>query len=305
MVNLTLLNNHKSSNIQWKGKSFGQITTLIQKNDPIKVRYIDTNGNYDSVQNINKELFFKAPPLKIHRRETNTAVKKTSSEKRSTSIDLLNRPGGALVVFDEEECDCAGNKQTLDINLINNRGETGECCNDNKKTLHAFNTEQIARNRARGASVVRKPPNPKVTTAPYSMSSQEYLANRGKTFKQNQYHFFKSGNPTAKPGAPGSKDNKYAVNNNGNVYCPDNPNYYKETQFKPSNYKFGQQGGVSSSARTSRLNYNTITTNGDLYTKAYGSEVGNALSYGASSDAYTIKQKIGFPAHCDTKCVTK
>ena len=304
MVNLTLLNNHKSSNIQWKGKSFGQITTLIQKNDPIKVRYIDTNGNYDSVQNINKELFFKAPPLKIHRRETNTAVKKTSSEKRSTSIDLLNRPGGALVVFDEEECDCAGNKQTLDINLINNRGETGECCNDNKKTLHAFNNEQIARNRARGASVVRKPPS-SATSAPYSMSSQEYLANRGKTFKQNQYHFFKSGNPTAKPGAPGSKDNKYAVNNNGNVYCPDNPNYYKETQFKPSNYKFGQQGGVSSSARTSRLNYNTITTNGDLYTKAYGSEVGNALSYGASSDAYTIKQKIGFPAHCDTKCVTK
>jgi hypothetical protein len=291
MVNFTLLNNHKSSNIQWKGKSFGQITTLIQKNNSI-------------VPDINKELLFKSPPLKIYRRETNTAVKKTSSEKRSTSIDLLNRPGGALVVFDEEECDCAGNKQTLDINLVNNRGETGECCNDNKKTLHAFNNEQIARNRARGASVVRKPPS-SATSAPYSMSSQEYLANRGKTFKQNQYHFFKSGNPTAKPGAPGSQDNKYAVNNNGNVYCPDNPNYYKETQFKPSNYKFGQQGGVSSSARTSRLNYNTITTNGDLYTKAYGSEVGNALSYGASSDAYTIKQKIGFPAPCDTKCVTK
>ena len=36
-----------------------------------------------------------------------------------------------------------------------------------------------------------------------------------------------------------------------------------------SNYKFSQDGGVSSSARTNRLNYNTITTNGGLYTTAY------------------------------------
>jgi len=291
MFNSTLLNNNRSAYVPWKGKSFGQITNTIQKNNNI-------------VSNKDKSLFFNSPPLKIYRRETNTALQKTNSIKTSTSIDVIDRPGSSLVVFDEENCECAGNKQTLDINLINNRGERNLCCNEDKIVKHAFNTEQIARNRARGSSVVRKPPST-ATTSPYSMSSQEYLANRGKTFKQNQYHFYKSGDPTAKPGAPGSQDNKYAANNNGNVYCPDNPNYYKETQFKPSNYKFGQQGGVSSSARTSRLNYNTITTNGDLYTKAYGSEVGNALSYGASSDAYTIKQKIGFPAPCDTKCVTK
>ena len=75
-------------------------------------------------------------------------------------------------------------------------------------------------------------------------------------------------------------------------------------EFKPSNYKFSQDGGVSSSARTNRLNYNTITTNGGLYTSAYGSQVGNALSYGKSSDAYTIKDKIGVPAPCDIACKT-
>jgi hypothetical protein len=115
----------------------------------------------------------------------------------------------------------------------------------------------------------------------------------------------KEGNPLVKPGAPGSENNKYALNNDGNVYCPKNPSFYVETQFKPTNYKYSQDGGVSSSARTSRLNYNTITTNGGLYTKAYGAEVGAALSYGASSDAYTIKDKIGVPAPCDTRCLIK
>ena len=290
MFNSTLLNNNRSAFVPWKGKSFGQITSTIQKNDNV-------------VNDKDKSLFFNSPPLKIYRRETTTATQKSNSTKQSTSIDLLNRPGSSLVVFDETECDCIGNKQTLDINLINNLGERGLCCNNDAANKDAFNTEQIARNRARGASVVRKTPST-VTTAPYAMTSQEYLTNRGKTFKQNQFHYIQSGNTLVKPGAPGSENNKYSVNNNGGVYCADT-NYYPETQFKPSNYKFAQQGGVSSSSRTSRLNYNTITTNGDLYTKAYGSEVGNALSYGASSDAYTIKNKIGFPAPCDTKCVTK
>lgn len=290
MFNSTLLNNNRSAYVPWKGKSFGQITSTIQKNDNVV-------GDKD------KSLFFQSPPLKIYRRETTTATQKSNSAKHSTSIDLLNRPGSSLVVFDETDCDCAGNKQTLDTTLINNLGERGLCCNNDADNKAAFNTDQIARNRARGASVVRKTPST-VTTAPYSMSSQEYLTNRGKTFKQNQFHYFQSGNSVVKPGAPGSENNKYSVNNNGSVYCADT-DYYPETQFKPSNYKFSQQGGVSSSARTSRLNYNTITTNGDLYTQSYGSEVGNALSYGASSDAYTIKQKIGFPAPCDTKCVTK
>tara|TARA_B100001287_G_scaffold276730_1_gene288980 strand:- start:7446 stop:8321 length:876 start_codon:yes stop_codon:yes gene_type:complete len=291
MFNSTLLNNNRSAYLPWKGKTFGQITNTIQKNDTI-------------VENKKNDLFFRSPPLKIYRRETTTSEKKTNSEKRSTSIDVLNRPGSSLVVFDEKDCECAGNKHTLDINLINNRGERNICCNNDIKTRDAFDKEKIARNRARGSSIVKKTPST-VTTAPYAMSSQEYLANRGKTFKQNQFHYFQDGNQFVKPGAPGSQNNKYSVNNNGNVFCTKNPDYYKETQFKPSNYKFAQQGGVSSSARTSRLNYDTITTNGGLYTKAYGSEVGNALSYGASSDAYTIKQKIGYPAPCDTKCVTK
>ena len=120
--------------------------------------------------------------------------------------------------------------------------------------------------------------------------------------QQNEFHYFKSGNALVKPGAPGSQENVYSINNDGNIYCPDNPSFFVQSQFKPNNYKFSQEGGVSSSARTSRLNYNTITTNGKTFTDAYGSQVGNALSYGVSSDAYTIKKKTQ-PVICNPKSI--
>ena len=280
--------NNRSSYISWKGKTFGQITSTIQK-----------NKNTSTMEN---SLLFLPPPIKLYRRELKTQSTNNNSKKISTSIDLLDRPGSSLVNF-LDICDCSGNKQTLDINLINNRGERGLCCVEDKETSKMFNPENIARRRTRSSGINKRPST--VTTAPYCTTSKEYLSTRGKLFNQNQYHYLKSGDPLIKPGAPGSENNTYSVNNDGNVYCPSNSNYYAPTQFKPNNYKFSQDGAVSSSSRTSRLNYNTITTNGDLYTKAYGSEVGNALSYGASSDAYTIKNKYGVQAPCDTNCIFK
>ncbi len=279
---------NKSSNISWKGKTFGQITTSIQK-----------NKNSDA--EMKQSLLFLPPPLKIYRREVNTAQVAVNSTKQSMSIDELNRPGGYLVSSHQVECDCSGNVGILDNLIPNNKTDTGECCNPTAM----LDPATVARRRMRSSGVIRKPPSSAVTTAPYCTTSQEYLNTRGKTFDQNQYHYFKSGNPLVKPGAPGSENNKYSANTDGSLYCPNNPNYFVESQFKPTNYKYSQDGGVSSSSRTSRLNYNTITHNGGLYTKAFGSEVGNALAYGASSDAYTIKQKNGFPTPCDTKCVTK
>lgn len=280
--------NNRSSYISWKGKTFGQITSTIQK-----------NKNTSTMEN---ELLFLPPPLKLYRREIKTQSSDSNSQKISTSIDVLDRPGSSLVNY-ADSCDCSGNKQTLDINLINNRGERGLCCIEDNETSKMFNPENVARRRTRSSGINKRPST--VTTAPYCTTSKEYLSTRGKLFNQNQYHYLKSGDPLVKPGAPGSEDNKYSVNNDGNVYCPNNPNYYAPTQFKPNNYNYSQEGAVSSSSRTARLNYNTITTNGNLYTRAYGSEVGNALAYGASSDAYTIKDKYGVQAPCDTKCVIK
>jgi hypothetical protein len=269
---------NNSSYISWKGQTLGQITTSIQK-----------NKNSEAV--MEKSLLFLPPPLKIHRREINTAPISANSMRISTSIDEINRPNGYLVVSQTNKCDCSGNVMVLEQNI------NGDCCNPNA----LLDPATVARRRMRSSGKISKPATSAASAAPYCTTSQEYLNSRGKTFGQNQFHYFKSGNAAAKPGAPGSENNKYSANSNS-LHCG---NSYVETQFKPTNYKFSQDGGVSSSSRTSRLNYNTITTNGGLFTTAFGPEVGNALSYGASSDAYTIKQKIGFPAPCDTKCVTK
>jgi hypothetical protein len=305
MFDSSKLYNNFSPYPSWKGQTFGQITSSIQRN---------SNATLSEQKNYSQPtvLAFLPPPLKIYRREAFTKPLKTESSKQSTSIELLERPGSSLVVFDNTKgwnvCDndCSGNKLTLDTNLINNRGERGLCCDTT--IAEQLNPASVARRRCRSAGMYKKkngvlqPPSSQ-TKAPYANTTKEYLSTRGKTFNQNQYHYLKSGNALARPGAPGSQNNKYSINDGGSFYC-DASGYYIQSEFKPSNYKFSQDGGVSSSARTNRLNYNTITTNGGLYTKAYGSQVGNALSYGKSSDAYTIKDKIGVPAPCDISCKT-
>ena len=307
MFDSSKLYNNFSPYPSWKGQTFGQITSSIQRN---------SNATLSEQKKYTQPtvLAFLPPPLKIYRREAFTKPLKTKSSKQSTSIELLERPGSSLVVFNNNtkdwnvcDSDCSGNKLTLDTNLINNRGERGLCCDTS--IAEQLNPASVARRRCRSAGMYKKkngvlqPPNPESTKAPYANTTKEYLTTRGKTFKQNQYHYLKEGNALAKPGAPGSQNNKYSINDGGSFYC-DASGYYIQSEFKPSNYKFSQDGGVSSSARTNRLNYNTITTNGGLYTKAYGSAVGNALSYGKSSDAYTIKDKIGVPAPCDIACKT-
>ena len=300
MFQSPILNTNLTPFLSWKGKTFGQITSSIQKNG---------NATLPEQNNYNQPtpLAFLPPPLKIYRREAFTKPLKTESSKISTSIELLEQPGSSLVVFNNRngwnvcDSDCNGNKMTLDINLINNRGERGLCCDTS--IADQINPASVARRRCRSAGMYKKTPPSTQTSAPYATTTNEYLSTRGKTFKQNQYHYLQSGDALAKPGAPNSQNNKYSINDGGSFYCND-PNYYIQSAFKPSNYKFSQDGGVSSSTRTNRLNYNTITTNGGLYTSAYGSQVGNALSYGKSSDAYTIKDKIGVPAPCDVTCVT-
>jgi hypothetical protein len=70
---------------------------------------------------------------------------------------------------------------------------------------------------------------------------------------------------------------------------------YSITYYKPSNMRFANQGGVSSSDMTQRVKYETISRNGLAYSNAFGSQVGNAMSYGVNDQVYTIKDKIGYP----------
>ena len=69
---------------------------------------------------------------------------------------------------------------------------------------------------------------------------------------------------------------------------------YVTLYYKPNNQAFGTQGAVDSSAYIHRAKYNAVTNYSKTLKTAYGDAVANALAYGVSEQAYTIKDKIGF-----------
>ena len=257
-------------------------TSSIQKNNPA----------------ISQNNIFLTPPLKIYRKEIASANIENCNPRISTSIDEMNSPGGYLVNPIPSN---AGILNTLDINLTTNQTERPGSCSSFTTNGVCLDPGANALNRVRSAGMVRKIINYGKITEPYCTTSQQYLATRGKLFTQNQYNFLRKGNSISKPGSASSAGNEYAVNVGIN-YCAENaPNSFIPVYYKPNNSQFSQEGGVSSSARLARLKYDTITNNGASYTKAYGSAVGNALSYGVTSDTYTIKDKIGYPNICTPK----
>jgi len=297
MFDPTRLNYSQVPYIPWKGKSFTQVTSSIQLNRPS-----------DNIENAQGPILFKALPLRIYRRELATAKISNCSERISASIDEMNSPGGYLVnpgysstvtqPFPHE-----GILGTLNLKLPNNSTELPGSCSSLTSDGVCLDPGKNALNRVRSAGMIRKKINYNQNVEPYCTTSQQYLATRGKTFDQNQFNYMKVGNPLAKPGSNASINNVYAVNTNIN-YCEglatstDPARNYIPVYYKPNNSQYAQEGAVSSSSRITRLNYNTITSNGAIYTKAYGSQVGNAMSYGVASDAYTVKAKIGYPNIC-------
>ena len=71
---------------------------------------------------------------------------------------------------------------------------------------------------------------------------------------------------------------------------------YSINYYKPNNSRFGTQGGVSSSDMTTRIKYETISTNAKNTASAMGAHVGSAMSYGISDRVYSFKDKLGYPA---------
>jgi hypothetical protein len=70
---------------------------------------------------------------------------------------------------------------------------------------------------------------------------------------------------------------------------------YSPVYYKPSNYKFAQQGAVTAGSMTARVKYDTINTTASSVRAAYGAATANALAYGKGTDTYTNKNKLGFP----------
>ena len=89
--------------IKWKGQTFNQIVSYIQKNGDIHNVALDNN-------------IFSALPLKAYRREIATGV--CSNSRNSTTISGLTRPGGSIM--NSSSSNCSGLVNIIDFNLINN-----------------------------------------------------------------------------------------------------------------------------------------------------------------------------------------
>jgi hypothetical protein len=267
--------------IPWKGKTFNQITTSIQKNAP--------NSESKMVGN----LLFLAHPVKHYRKELATATVKTCNPRTSTKIDDINAPNGYLVNPVSSTTVRTGLPNTLDINLTENRTERPGTCGAFTQGGVCLDQAQNARNRVRSAGMIKKVYNPNKMVDNYYTSTQQYLASRSLGFKQNQYNFLKSGNAAAKPGANDSTGNVYGANNSIN-YCPNSSTKFAQVYYKPNNSQYAQEGGVSAGERLLRLKYDTITQNGVRFARQYGQEVSSALAHGQENN-FTIKDKMGFP----------
>ena len=89
--------------------------------------------------------------------------------------------------------------------------------------------------------------------------------------------------------APGT----YTLGVNKSSFQPQITSNYVPLYFKPNNPGFGVQGAVDASTLTHRVKYNTITDAANGLRSAYGNAAADALAYGVSEQAYTIKSVVG------------
>lgn len=283
MIGVRAQQGHKRTKpVQWKGKTFAQITTSLQRNVRRSVD-ITIADHPEFMRAISKPL-----PLSGYRRELTTTVQ--NNQRRTQTILRLDTPGGTIVRanFDESGnpdfvTNCNGLANTLDICYSESKYDRPNCLS---KT-DSLSQQENARRRVRSSGMDREIGK----TKKYYTSSKEYLHSRNRRFQQNEFHnLHEQSDPT-----------KTVFRSNTVPYCATvDRSDYVPVFYKPNNGKFGQQGAVDSSSRITRLKYDTITDMGNTYRVAFdkygnGNGTANALSYGVSSNGYTIKDKLGFP----------
>jgi hypothetical protein len=291
---------NSKTNFQWKGRTFSQVSSIIQKNEGL-------SGP------IKKETFFRAMPIKGYRKEiaifsSNDPLK--SSSRIQSIRGTMETPGGQIT--HSTNTDCQGHINTLDIHYDESKSAKAcsSCDLSLKKNLpesyrtseyvHSLSAEDNARRRVRSAGMARprfSQTNP--TRMDRYMSSSEYMHSRNKTFTQNQFNNIRVGDQNAVPGAGTTTQHVYASNTIQHCGTDSNgKSSYVPVYYKPSNAKYANQGAVDAGARLVRLKYDTITDGSNRLRQAFGPLVNNALSYGVAPNGYTVKDKYGYPNTC-------
>ena len=170
--------------VQWKGRSFNQIYSFIQKNN----LNLNTNTNP-----------FLANPLKHYRREIGSAIETGCNVRTSTKLEILNRPNGT--VTNTSAIQINGLEHLSVYNVKNNNCEKDDSC--------VLSPSENARRRVRSSGMIKRKFDNN-NNSKYYTSTNQYLISRELTFQQNQYTFFRSGNSMAKPGTNLASANVYA-----------------------------------------------------------------------------------------------
>jgi hypothetical protein len=184
-----LLNLNPIPLIPWKGRTFNQIHSSIQKNGKIRT---DTPK------------LFAANPLKIYRREIASTAANGCASNSSLRIDIFNRPNGTINNTIASSMNDLVN--TLDNTTPNNK------CEDYGNCSVVLSPSANARNRVRSSGMIKRKFNEGRNNDTYYTSSSQYLNSRNRTFAQNQYNYIRQGNSTVKPGSSLSSANVYTPN---------------------------------------------------------------------------------------------
>lgn len=179
--------------ISWKGRTFNQIHSSIQKNGQ---NFENISG---SVQNL-----FSANPLKIYRREIASINSEPCNSRASLKLDNFNRPNGTI------HNSIATNKNGL-VNIINDSTPNNTCENYENCSV-VLSPAENARKRVRSSGMIKRKFNENRNNDTYYTSSSQYLTSRNRTFTQNQYNYIRVGDSTATPGSNLASGNIYSSN---------------------------------------------------------------------------------------------
>ena len=196
--------------ISWKGRTFNQVHSSIQKNG----QYTENSSN--SVENL-----FSANPLKIYRREVANITTEPCNSRASLRLDNFNRPSGTINISS------ATNNNGL-VNTIIDPTSNNTCENYENCSV-VLSPAENARNRVRSSGMIKRKFNENRNNDTYYTSTSQYLNSRNRTFIQNQYNYIRIGDSTATPGTNLAS---------GNIYSPSGTNHCAKYSLPNTTFKY-------------------------------------------------------------------
>jgi len=299
--------------VPWKGASTNSAVPTYSQ--PLQKNETQQNGPS-----------FSARPIKHWRKQLNP---RPGSGRGRPGVGMpMDVPGGSVYLgSDSSNCVVCGedglsNSTGLKNNILRDNGQKAATFMLSPKYNASANILEGVGNNKENVCVACNPENNRIRSAiqdtgylgRYHYTSQSYLRARGNLYNQKSTtNADISGVQYIDPATgleywPTNNKSGIAPQIRGTQYClsqavvgdlangtwDPSTRYCRAdtTIYKPNNRQFATQGAVSSSSRILRLQYNTITKNGNSFRTAWGNQGANAGKYrGTPTAPYFLKSK--------------